>query len=67
MFNRHIQVKLKKNDKALPYDQSVEDLETKLAIISEHVEKAIRKMGRAVVAYVVIDTVRQVLVAQAKK
>lgn len=67
MFNRHIQVKLTKSTPDAPYDQSKEDLEAKLAVISKHVERGIRKIGHAVIAYVVIDTARQVLIAQAKK
>jgi hypothetical protein len=65
---RRIEVRFVKDTKS-DSTESTDDvtLEGKAAIISHHIEKAFGKVGKAVVGYVVADTLRQVIVAQAAK
>lgn len=65
--NRALQVKLIKTDKKnVPTQpQTEEQFEGKVAVIAIHLRSAVKDLGLAVVAYVAIDTVRQVLVAKA--
>jgi hypothetical protein len=69
MFNREIQVrvvKAKKQEKQPPAEADI-SLEGKVAIIGYYTEKGIRKVGQAVIGYVVVDTLRQILIAKALK
>jgi hypothetical protein len=47
-------------------DQPEADLEKKVTIVTQAVERGIRKVGFVVCAYVILDTVRQVVVASTK-
>lgn len=68
MFNRALQVKMVKTEKETTTQPNPEDvLEKKLAVISRSFENMALKVGKAVIAYVVADTVRQILVAKATR
>lgn len=68
MFNRTLHVKLVKTKKETPVTSVQEiSLEGKVAIIGHYAERAVKKAGQAIVAYVVVDTLRQVIVAKALK
>ncbi len=69
MFNRAFQVRMVKNDKdeTDPPNQTDKHLEGKAAIIGFHLERAVAKIGGAVIVYVAVDTVRQVMVIKARK
>ena len=47
-------------------DQPEIELERKVAVVTQAVERGIRKVGIVVCAYVILDTVRQVVVASTK-
>lgn len=69
MFNRVLQVRLIKNATAKNTTPDVKETESegKTAIIAASLIHGIRIVVAGVGAYVVLDTVRQVLVAQATK
>ena len=69
MFNRALQVKMVKNDKAVAASPNRPDhnFEGKVAIIGSHLGKCVDKAGRALIAYVVVDTIRQVLITKANR
>lgn len=69
MFNRALQVKvIKSNKKDEPQaDQTDATYEGKVAIVGHFVERAIKRIGITVITYVVVDTIRQVMVAQANQ
>lgn len=69
MFNRTLQVKMVKIDKDPPADPGHYDvtLEGKAAVLGHYSERIIDKIGSAVVSYIVLDTIRQVFVARAKR
>lgn len=69
LFNRSLQVKMVKNAKedTKPSSQSDITLEGKTAIIGYALKSTIETIGKAVIAYVAVDTVRQVMVARASK
>lgn len=67
MFNRKLEVKMVKSNKeeATPAENT-----NKLQLVSAigyQFERIVNKAGRAALTYVVLDTVRQVLVARAEK
>jgi len=68
MFNRALQVKLVKSKKEqaqlTPPDIS---LEQKANIIGYYAERIAMKAGAVALSYVVVDTIRQVVVARALK
>lgn len=68
MFNRSLQVKMVKNEKT-PVEsyQAEARFEDKFAVISKTFEKAMKSIGKAVICYVVVDTARQVVIANATK
>lgn len=68
MFNREIQVKMvKKTKNETEVDTTDSHFEGKAAIISNAVDNGLKRIGIAIVSYVLVDTVRQVLVAKASK
>jgi hypothetical protein len=67
MFKRHIQVKLVKTSGGLTQTNQDVSLEGKVAIIGHYATGVIQTVGKALIAYVVVDTLRQVLVAKALK
>lgn len=69
MFNRQLQVKLIKSKKedAAKASQTDHTYEGKGAIFGYYLERAIDKAGRAAITYIVLDTVRQVMVARIQK
>ncbi len=70
MRNRVLQVKMVKNENknAAPQtDQTDSHFEGKTAIIGAHLLAAVEKIGKGVIVYVLVDTVRQVAVARASK
>jgi hypothetical protein len=69
MFNRTLQVDVVKKG-TLPSatsDQDEIDFEAKTAIVVSAVERGIKRIGWVVCAYVVLDTVRKVVVVTANK
>lgn len=69
MFSRELQVKMVKKNKKAPVtpDQSDTELQGKTAIVGFVLERVVEKVGNAVISYVVLDTIRQVLVARASR
>lgn len=67
MFNRALQVKMIKTKKVNTEATDPPDvlLEDAVTIIGYHIERGIKKIGEAVIAYVVVDTIRKVLIAKA--
>lgn len=69
MLNRVIQLKLVKRSKhenAAP-SQTDTNLEGKAAIIGHYLADSIDKIGGVVLTYIILDTIRQMLVAKAQK
>ena len=69
MFNRTLQVKMikpKKEELTTTLPPGV-DLEEKVAIVSYYFERALEKIAVSVITYVVLDTLRQVLIARANR
>ncbi len=56
----------KKNAATQP-DQTDSHFEGKAAIIGAHLQTAVEKIGKTVIVFVLVDTVRQVAVARASK
>ncbi len=70
MLNRALQVKMVKNEKknsAPQTDQTDSHFEGKAAIIGAHLLTAVEKIGKTVVVFVLVDTIRQVAIAKAQK
>ena len=69
MFNREIRVNWVKKTKEQPKsaDETSQEIEGVVAHVAYTVERLAHKIGTAVICYVVVDTVRQVLVAKASK
>lgn len=69
MFNRALQVKMvhtKKNETE-PVDTSQSYFEKRAEVISKTLDDTMKKVGVFAIGYIVIDTVRQVLVAKANR
>ena len=69
MFNREIKVGLVKRgteQTSMSPEENEANLEAKVAVVTKAVERGIRKIGIVVCAYVVLDTVRQVIVKSSK-
>lgn len=65
MFNRTLEMKLvKKNKKETPQVSQTETKFEMVAAIGYHIERTLHKAGMAALAYVVLDTVRQVALAK---
>lgn len=69
MFNRVLEMKMVKKDKKTtpPVNQFDVTLEGKTAIIADAADRIVKKVTIGAVAYVALDTARQVLVALARK
>lgn len=67
MFNRHIQVKMVKNEKTIPETTVEEVTLIRFAQANKMMKDLIHTIGIGVVGYVVVDTLRQVVIAQATK
>lgn len=69
MFHRALQVKWVKTKKEEAQKPSQVDhtLEGKSAIVGYTIDKVVDKIGRIVLTYVIIDRIKQVLVANASK
>jgi hypothetical protein len=68
MFNRALQVKMVKSSKNEAPPTPTEDKFVSRATFVAYASKSvIQEIGSAVVAYIVLDTIRQVLVAKASK
>lgn len=69
MLNRKLEVKMVKSNKTESQDpaQPEPSLEEKVATIGYYAERIVKKAGQAALAYVAIDTIRQVVVAKALK
>lgn len=65
MFGRKIQVDLVKDKKVAP-DGPRESFSEKIGVTAYYLEKVVKKVAVGVVAYVAIDTVRKVMIEQAK-
>jgi len=67
MRNRALQLRFVKTNQsdAAVSDETDSTFEGKVAIIGHFVEKGFKNIGMAVCAYVVADTLRQVIVAKA--
>lgn len=69
MFNRALQVKVvptKKIERETP-ESSESYFEKRAEVISKTIDSTMRKVGTLAIGYVVVDTVRQVLVARANR
>lgn len=68
MFGRHVEVKMVKNSK-----HSVEPIvaevafEKRVTVIGNSIERGLRNVGVVVIGYLILDTVRQVVIESAKK
>jgi hypothetical protein len=69
MFNRTLQVKMVKSQKeeVQKHEPTELQFEKKVAVISGYSWDVLKKAGGVVLAYVALDTIRQVLVAKASK
>lgn len=67
MLNRSLQVSMVKKGQGQESEDGTPELtfEQKTIVVSDSIERAIRKIGFAVCAYVVLDTIRQVVVKTA--
>lgn len=70
MFNRILQVKIVKAEKVDPIkieEGEAATFEGKMTIIGRQVERIFERAGSVVITYVLMDTIRQVMVERAKK
>lgn len=67
MKKRALQITIVRNKKDQPPSTTEAEitLEGKAELISHYIDKYAAKVGKAVIAYVVADTLRKVIVAQA--
>jgi len=68
MFNRELRMDVVKRKKVQPMVETVESgptFEEKAVVITASAERVVKKIGIAVCAYVVLDTIRRVAVASA--
>lgn len=66
MFNkRSVQVKFVKDAK----DPTTQEptLEVKMAVVSNFVEKVVKEVGKAAIAYITVDTARKILINRLSK
>ncbi len=68
MRNRVLQVKMVKPEasETLPSDQ-IDQFEERAALVGCYIEKTVKMVGGAVLAYIAADTVRQVMVVKVSK
>ena len=68
MFNRKLEVKMVKSNKTDAANSEPEiPFEKKTEVICNRLERVMDKAGRAALAYIVLDTVRQVMVTRAQQ
>lgn len=67
MFNREIRVDFVKKDKNEPTPTSQHNVAEVVEGINDIFDNATKKIGLSVVAYVVLDTARKILVAKTTK
>lgn len=69
MFNRKLEIGMVKRESnpATTPEEAEANLEAKVTIVTRAVEHGLRKVGMVVFGYVILDTVRQVVVASSKK
>lgn len=70
MLNRTLQVKMVKvgkDDVVVDSTTDTTTFEGKVAIVGRQLERVVEKAASAVVTYVVIDTIRQIMVARANR
>jgi hypothetical protein len=70
MFNRTLQVKMVKTDKedcGPPEQSNNTTFDGKAAVVCRYTERVVEKIASAVVTYLVVDTIRQVVIERAKK
>lgn len=68
MFNRKLEVKMVKNEKKTPACTCNADVvPVKFVYANAAATNMLQSIGKAVVAYIVLDTFRQVLVTMAEK
>jgi hypothetical protein len=69
MLNRALQVKMIKTDKSELQSTVLPEsnFEDKALVIGLTIDNSIKKVGKFVIGYIIVDTIRQVLVASAKK
>lgn len=69
MFNRAIQMRLINTNKEEIHttEKTDKQFEGKAAIVGYHLQRFIMQVGVVTISYVVVDTVRKVLVAKASK
>ena len=66
MLSRKLQVGLVKEDKKNTVTTPRETFSERMGIAAYHLESVVKKVAVGVIVYVVVDTVRQVLVEQAR-
>ena len=68
MFNRHLEMRLKKNEKTAPTSANSDtSFEEKVAAAAYVGETVVNKAALGVAGYVILDTVRKVLITMAAK
>lgn len=69
MFNRALQVKVVPTEKKDRHasESSESYFEKRAEVISKTIDSTMRKVGTLAIGYIVVDTVRQVLVARANR
>lgn len=63
--NRSVQVKVVKDANAKTNQEP--PLEVKVAVLSNFVEKLVKEVGKAAIAYVTVDTARKILINRLSK
>jgi hypothetical protein len=66
MFNRKIQVDLVKKQKEETAERNSEEFAKKMSITKIHLKEIVRNVAGGVALYVLLDTVRQVMIENAK-
>jgi len=65
MFNRELKVQVVKTDKNVVAPENDISMEAKYALVAKMVTAGIDKLGKAAITYVLVDTLRQVVIAKA--
>lgn len=63
--NRSVQVKVVKDANSQTNQEP--PLEVKVAVVSHFVEKLVKEVGKAAIAYVTVDTARKILINRLSK
>ena len=68
MFNRKLEIGMVKRSPSNASAEEVEaDLESRVTIVTRAVEHGVKRIGLLVFGYVILDTIRQVVVASSKQ